>query len=79
MPGVNRLPPPGSSRHAVCERVGAINSIFIGVLSELGGFESGIMASLLGPVGAVEFGGIGTLVVIRLIARFASNCVNLAL
>jgi MFS family permease len=54
-------------------RVGAVNSIFIGASNELGGFESGAMASLLGPVGAVVFGGIGTLVVVGVISRLASQ------
>ena len=54
-------------------RVGAVNSIFIGASNELGGFESGVMASLLGPVGAVVFGGVGTLVVVGLISRLASQ------
>lgn len=49
-------------------RVGAVNSVFIGASNELGGFESGVAASLLGPVGAVVFGGFGTLGVVGLIA-----------
>lgn len=52
-------------------RVGAVNSIFIGASNELGGFESGAMAALLGPVGAVVLGGVGTLAVVGTIARFA--------
>ncbi|MBZ0297618.1 MAG: MFS transporter, partial [Anaerolineae bacterium] len=49
-------------------RVGAVNSVFIGASNELGGFESGVAASLLGPVGAVVFGGFGTLGVVGLVA-----------
>ncbi|MBZ0300229.1 MAG: MFS transporter [Anaerolineae bacterium] len=49
-------------------RVEAVNSVFIGTSNEMGGFESGVAASLLGPVGAVAFGGLGTLVVVSLIA-----------
>lgn len=49
-------------------RVGAVNSVFIGASNELGGFESGVMAALLGPVGAVVFGGIGTMFVVAAIA-----------
>ena len=49
-------------------RVGAVNSIFIGASNELGGFESGVAASLLGPVGAGVFGGIGTLIVVGCMA-----------
>jgi MFS family permease len=52
-------------------RVGAVNSIFIGASNELGGFESGVAAALLGPVGAVVMGGFGTLLVVGLIARLA--------
>lgn len=44
-------------------RVAAVNSIFIGASNELGQFESGALAALIGPVGSVVFGGIGTIVV----------------
>jgi MFS family permease len=50
-------------------RVGAVNTIFIGASNELGGFESGVAAAVLGPVGAVIFGGLGTLLVVGLVAR----------
>src|SRR5262249_196491 len=49
-------------------RVAAINSIFVGASNEVGGFESGIAAALLGPVVAVVLGGVGTLVVVALVA-----------
>lgn len=49
-------------------RVAAVNSVFIGASNELGGFESGVAAAILGPVGAVVFGGIGTMVVVAAIA-----------
>ncbi len=52
-------------------RVGAVNTVFIGTSNELGGFESGIAAAILGPVGAVVFGGIGTLAVVGIIARLS--------
>lgn len=45
-------------------RVAAVNSVFIGASNELGGFESGVAAALLGSVGAVVFGGFATLVVV---------------
>lgn len=51
-------------------RVNAVNSIFIGASNELGGFESGVAAALLGPVGAVVFGGFGTLAVVALMAHY---------
>jgi MFS family permease len=44
-------------------RVSAVNMLFIGASSELGGFESGVAASLLGTVPAVLLGGVGTLAV----------------
>lgn len=49
-------------------RVGAVSTVFIGASNELGGFESGVAAALLGPVGAVVFGGFGTLAVVGAIA-----------
>jgi len=50
-------------------RVGAVNSIFIGASNELGGFESGAVAALIGPIGSVVVGGIGTLVVVLAVAK----------
>ena len=50
-------------------RVAAINSLFIGTSNELGGFESGAVASLIGPVAAVVAGGIGTVIVVAVTAR----------
>ena len=47
-------------------RVGAVNSVFIGASSQLGEFESGATAALLGPVGSVVLGGCGTLAVVAL-------------
>jgi MFS family permease len=44
-------------------RVGAINSVFIGASNQLGEFESGATAALLGPVGSVVAGGVGTLLI----------------
>lgn len=51
-------------------RVSAVNSIFIGVSNELGGFESGSVAALFGPIIAVVSGGIGTILVVLVVARF---------
>jgi MFS family permease len=50
-------------------RVSAVNSIFIGVSNELGGFESGFVAALFGPIFAVVSGGIGTILVVLAVAR----------
>jgi MFS family permease len=44
-------------------RVSAVNSIFIGASNQLGEFESGATAALLGPVGSVVAGGVGTILV----------------
>jgi MFS family permease len=52
-------------------RVSAINGIFIGSSNELGAFESGVMARLLGLVPSVIFGGAMTLVVVAATARLA--------
>jgi MFS family permease len=50
-------------------RVGAVSSLFVGASNELGEFESGVVARLLGPVGAALFGGIGALIVTGLWAK----------
>ena len=49
-------------------RVSAINSVFISSSNELGGFESGFVAALFGPVASVVSGGIGTIAVVLAVA-----------
>jgi hypothetical protein len=49
---------------AIRGRVSAVNSVFIGSSNELGEFESGATARLLGLVPAVLLGGAATLVVV---------------
>jgi len=49
-------------------RVNAVNSVFIGASNQMGEFQSGIMATLLGVVPAVVVGGIGTVSVVLLSA-----------
>jgi MFS family permease len=44
-------------------RVSAVSGLFIGASNELGEFESGSLARLLGPVGSALFGGCGTILV----------------
>ena len=44
-------------------RVSAVSTLFIGASNELGEFESGVVARVLGPVGAVAFGGAGAMAV----------------
>lgn len=50
-------------------RVTAVNQIFIGSSNEIGALRAGLMAALIGPVGAVVWGGIGTIAVTALVAR----------
>jgi len=45
-------------------RVSAVNSLFIECSNEVGAFESGLVARLLGPVFSVVSGGVGTLLVV---------------
>jgi MFS family permease len=45
-------------------RVAAVNSIFVGSSNELGAFESGLTAKLMGTVTAVVFGGSMTLLIV---------------
>jgi MFS family permease len=49
-------------------RVSAVNNIFIGSSNEIGSFESGVAARLLGVVPSVVFGGFMTLVVVGVTA-----------
>jgi MFS family permease len=50
-------------------RVSAVNSVFVGSSNELGAFESGVVARLLGAVPAVVLGGTASLLVVGLTAR----------
>lgn len=45
-------------------RVSAVNSIFVGSSNELGAFESGLTAKLMGTVTSVVFGGTMTLLIV---------------
>jgi hypothetical protein len=47
-------------------RVSAVNAIFIDTSSQLGEFESGMLAAWLGAMPAALLGGIGTLLVVGL-------------
>ncbi len=53
---------------AMMGRVAAVNSFFIGSSNELGAFESGLAARLLGVVPSVLFGGAMTLVTVGWVA-----------
>ena len=45
-------------------RVSSVNSMFVGSSNELGAFESGLTAKLMGTVAAVVFGGTMTLITV---------------
>ena len=44
-------------------RVNAVNMMFVGASNELGDFRAGVMASGIGAVPAVAFGGVGAMVI----------------
>ncbi|WP_019586736.1 MFS transporter [Deinococcus apachensis] len=52
-------------------RVSAVSSMFIGASNELGAFESGVAASLLGTARSVWLGGLVTLLVVGVTAYLA--------
>ena len=52
-------------------RVSSVNSMFVGSSNELGAFESGLAAKIVGPVVAVVFGG--TMTLITVVATSALN------
>jgi hypothetical protein len=45
-------------------RVSSVNSMFVGSSNELGAFESGLTAKLMGTITAVVFGGTMTLITV---------------
>ena len=45
-------------------RVSAVNSMFIGSSNEIGAFESGVTAKLMGTVPSVLFGGSMTIIIV---------------
>jgi Na+/melibiose symporter-like transporter len=52
-------------------RVSAVNGIFIGSSNEIGSFESGVAAKLLGLIPSIIFGGSMTLLVVSITSRIA--------
>lgn len=50
-------------------RVAAVAGLFISASNELGEFESGTVARLLGPIGSALFGGIGSILVMAIWAK----------
>lgn len=51
-------------------RVNAVERVFISSSNELGAWESGVTAALFGPILSVIGGGIGTLIVVALVAYY---------
>jgi MFS family permease len=51
-------------------RVNAVNMVFVGASNELGEFRAGVSAALIGVVPAVVIGGLGTIAVTALWARW---------
>ena len=51
-------------------RVSAVERVFISSSNELGAWESGVTAAAFGPITSVIGGGIGTLIVVGLVAKF---------
>jgi MFS family permease len=60
-------------------RVSAVNSIFIGSSNEIGAFESGVAAKLMGTVPSVVFGGIMTILIVTVVTIFFPKLRNLKL
>ena len=60
-------------------RVASVNSIFIGSSNELGAFESGVAAKLMGLVPSVIFGGCMTMAVIVATLKFNKPLTRLSL
>jgi hypothetical protein len=58
-------------------RVSAVNNIFIGSSNEIGSFESGVAARLLGTVPSVLFGGCMTIFVVAITGWKAKKLRNL--
>ena len=54
-------------------RVSSVNQIFIGSSNEIGAFESGVAARLMGTVPSVVFGGFMTLVVVAMTAIWSKQ------
>jgi MFS family permease len=59
------------SPEAMRGRIASASSVFICASNELGGFESGMLAALIGTVPCVAVGGVLTLLVVAATARWA--------
>jgi MFS family permease len=58
-------------------RVAAVNSIFIGSSNEIGAFESGVAAKLLGLIPSIAFGGVMTILVVLGVHKLNPDLKNL--
>ena len=59
-------------------RVSAVNTLFVSASNQLGEFESGVMAALVGAVPAVVIGGLGTVAVAGLWMWWFPGCASCA-
>ncbi len=60
-------------------RVAAVNSIFIGSSNEIGAFESGVAARLMGLIPSIAFGGVMTILVVLGVHKLNPDLKNLDL
>ncbi len=60
-------------------RVSSVNSIFIGSSNEIGAFESGLAAQLLGLVPSLVFGGVMTILIVALVSKLSPTLKKLSL
>ncbi len=60
-------------------RVGAVNSVFVSSSNEIGAFESGVAAKLLGTVPSVLFGGGLTILIVAWVWTKSKNLFNMKL
>jgi MFS family permease len=58
-------------------RVASVNHIFIGFSNQLGAFESGSVAALIGATGSVVVGGVGAILVVLATLRVFPELVRL--
>ena len=60
-------------------RVASVNSIFLGSSNELGSFESGVAAKIMGLIPSVIFGGSMTLAVVAAVRNYAPKLRKLSM
>ena len=66
-----RQPCPLATPEEMRGRVLAVEGVFIGASNELGAVESGLTAAAFGLVGAILFGGFGTLAAVVIWWKFS--------